>query len=105
MWWHNILGDNKGIISHLLWLDPITTGYILLNVKLVALKRGNYEPILAVKTTDWRKCVDYFVQRIDAGPSRVGQKNIYFVHIWYIPRPSSVKLHISRHHLEKYFNL
>ena len=46
MWWYNILGDNKGSVSHFLWLDPITSGYILLTANLVALKRGNSEPIL-----------------------------------------------------------
>ena len=38
MWWCNILADNEGIISHLLQLDPITAGFILLAVKFVALK-------------------------------------------------------------------
>ena len=58
MWWYNILRDNKGSISHLLWLDSITEGSILLTVKLVALKRGNCEPILTVKGTDWSKLID-----------------------------------------------
>ena len=48
MLWYNILGDNEGSISHILRLDPITTGSILLTVKLVAPKRENYEPILTV---------------------------------------------------------
>ena len=39
MWWKIILGDNEGSISHILWLDPITAGSILLTAKLVALKR------------------------------------------------------------------
>ena len=34
-----------------LQLDPITAGYILLYVTLVAPKRENYEPILIVKRT------------------------------------------------------
>ena len=34
----------------------------------------------------------------------MGKKNIYFVRIGYILRPSYVKLHISRHHLDKEFN-
>ena len=49
MWWYNILGDNKGSISHLLRLVPITAEYILLNDNLVALEMENYEPILVVK--------------------------------------------------------
>ena len=49
IWWCNILGDNEGNISHILRLDTITAGYIWLNVKLVALKRKNYDPILTVK--------------------------------------------------------
>ena len=51
MWWYNILGDNKGIIPHILRLDPINAGSILLTVKLVALKRENSEPTLTVKIT------------------------------------------------------
>ena len=105
MWWYNILGDNEGSISHLLRLDPITSGCILLTADLVALKRENSEPILIVKRTEWRKFIDYFGQSIEADPSRVGKKKIYIFHIGYIPKPSSVKLHISRHHLKKYFNL
>ena len=49
MWWYNILGDNEGGISHILQLDHITAVSILLAVRLVALKRKNYEPILIVK--------------------------------------------------------
>ena len=71
MCWYNILGDNKGSISHILWLDPITAGSILLTVKLVALKRENYEPILTVKRTEWRKFIDYFGLSIEGEPSRV----------------------------------
>ena len=51
MWWYNILGENKEIISHILRFDPINEGSILLTVNLVALKRVNYEPILIVKIT------------------------------------------------------
>ena len=81
MWWYNILGDNKGIISHLLRLGPITTGSILLTANLVALKRENSEPILIAKRTEWRKFVDYFGIIIEADPSKVGKKNVYFPHI------------------------
>ena len=105
MWWYNILGDKEGSISHILQLDPITVGSILITVKLVALKRGNSEPILTVKRTEWRKYVDYFVRSIESDPSRLGKNNIYVFHIGYIPRPSYVKLHISSHHLDKQFNL
>ena len=52
MWWYNILGYNKGRISHILRLDNVTAGYILLTVKIVALKRENYEPSLTVKITE-----------------------------------------------------
>ena len=76
MWWYNtrILGDNKGSISHLLRHDIISSGSILLTVKLVVLKRENYEPILAVKKTECRKYFNDFGQSIEADPSRVGKK-------------------------------
>ena len=61
MWWYNILGDNEGSISRLLWLDYITVGCILPTANLVALKRGNYEPILILKITEWKKFIDYLV--------------------------------------------
>ena len=51
MWWYNLLGDNEGRISHILRLGTITVGSILLAANLVALKRGNCEPILIVKRT------------------------------------------------------
>ena len=54
MWWYNILGDNEGSISHILRLDTITSGYILITSNLVALKRGNSDPILIVKRTEWQ---------------------------------------------------
>ena len=44
-----ILGDNEGLISHILRLDDITAWSILLTVKFVALKRVNREPILTVE--------------------------------------------------------
>ena len=87
MWWYNILGDNKGSISHLLQLDTITTGSILLTSNLVEMKRGNTDTILTVKIIEWRKFFDYFGLSIEADPSRVGKKNVYFVHIGYIPSP------------------
>ena len=105
MWWYNILGDNKGIILYLLWSDPIIARSVLLTVKLDGTKGGNYDKMLTVKITEWRKFIDSFGLSIEDVPSKVVKKKIYFVHIGYIPRPSSVKLHISRHHLDKYFNL
>ena len=39
MWWYNILGDNKGIISDILMLDPITSGSAVITANLIALKR------------------------------------------------------------------
>ena len=59
-----------------MWLDPITEGSILLTVKLIALKRVNTEPILAVKITEWIKFIDYFGLIIEADPSRVVKKKI-----------------------------
>ena len=87
MWWYNIIGYNEGSISHLSWIDHITARSILLTVKFVALKRKNYDPILTVKRTEWRKFIDYFYLSIEANPSKLVKKKIYFVHIGYIPRP------------------
>ena len=91
MLWYNILGDNNGRISHLLRLDIITVGCILLTANLVALKEENDDPISVVKRTEWRKFIDYFGLSIEADPSRVIKKNVYFVHIESIPSPSSVR--------------
>ena len=85
MWSYNIIGDNKGIILHLLWLDPIGAGSVLLTANFLALKRGSSESILTVKRTEWRKCIDYFGRSIETDPSRVGKKNVYFFYIRYIP--------------------
>ena len=68
MWWYNIIGDNKVIISHLLRVDPIAEGPVLLNYNHVALKRENYEPILTVKIIEWRKFIGYFGLIIEAYP-------------------------------------
>ena len=97
--------DNEGSISNILRLDPIYEGYVLLTANLVALKRVNPDPILTVKRTEWRNFIDYFGLSIDAYPSSVGKKNVYIFHIGYIPSPSSVNIHITRHHIDKYFNL
>ena len=77
MWWYNRLGDKEGSISHILRLDIITSGFIFLTSNLVAPKRGNSEPILIVKRTEWRKLIDYFGLSIEVEPSRVGKKNAY----------------------------
>ena len=85
MWWYNILGDNEGSISNLLQLGPITEGSIILTVKLVTTKKGNYDPILTLKRTEWRKFIDHFGLSIEADPSRVFKKKIYILHVGYIP--------------------
>ena len=105
MWWYNILGDNKVRISHLLWIDAMTTGSILITTNLVALKRKNYDPVLIVKITEWRKFIDYYGLIIEADPSRVVKKNVYIFCIGYIPIPSSLNPYISRKHMEKEFGL
>ena len=64
MWWYNIIENNEGSISHILWIDPIAVESILLTAKDFATKRENYDPILIVKITEWRKFVDCFVQII-----------------------------------------
>ena len=101
MWCYNILGDNNGSISHLLQLDPITPQSVLLTSNLVAQKRENAEPILTAKRIEWRKFIDYFGPSIEADPSRVGKKNVY----WVYTKPFICTLHISRHHIDKEFNL
>ena len=87
MWWYNILGDNKGSISYILRLDPITLGYILLTANLVSPKMENSDPILIVKRTEWSKFTDYFGLSIVADPSKVDKKKMDFVCIGTIPRP------------------
>ena len=82
-----MLGENEGRISHILRPGPINAGYIILVTNLVSLKRENPEPILTVKITEWRKFINYFGLMIEAEPSRVGQNNLHFPHIGYIPSP------------------
>ena len=48
MWCYNILGDNDGIISDILRIDTITAGYFQITTNIVALKKGNHEPIFKV---------------------------------------------------------
>ena len=80
MWWYNIVVDKKGIISHLFQLDPINEGSVLLTDNLAALNRGNSDPILILKRTEWSEFVDYSCKIIKANPSRVG-KIMYIVPI------------------------
>ena len=101
MWWYNILGDNKGRISHILRIDPINAGSILCTDNLVALKRENYEPILIVNITEWRKFIDYFGLIIEANPFKVGKLKVHFFRIGSIPSTSSVNTHMGY----KQFNL
>ena len=101
MWWYNILRDNEGIISHILRLNPITAGYILLTVKLVVLIGENSEPVLTVKRTECRKVIDYFGLSIEIDLSKVGKKNIHFVCIGSIPSTSSGNPHTASQHLDK----
>ena len=105
MWWYNIIWGNKGITSNILQLDSINAGSDLLNANLISLKRKNTEPILTGKRIEWSKFIDYFVLNIEADPSRVVKKNVYFLLIGYILIPSSRNIHMARHHLGEYFNL
>ena len=82
MWWYNILGDNRGSISHILYLGTIIEGSSLLTDNLVFLRRGNSEPILTVKRIEWREFIGCFGLSIEADPSRVGKKNVYFFLYW-----------------------
>ena len=99
MWFYNIIVYNNEIISHILQIYTINPGYVLITTKLVTLKRENHDIILTVKRTEWRKFVDYFDLSIEADPSRVVKKNVYFVRIGYITSYSSVNIHISRYHM------
>ena len=101
MWWYNILGDNEEMISHLLRIVPIAAGSILLTADLVSLKRGNYEPILIAKRTEWSKFIEYFGLSIEADPSKEGKKNVYIFYIGSIPSTSFGNSHISRQQLYK----
>ena len=106
MLWYNILGLNKVRISHTLHPDTITAGYILLTNNLVALKRNNYDPILIVKRTEWRKLIDSFGLSIEAGPYRVVKNNSYFFRIEYT-KPFICKaqyIKAPKNNMDKYFN-
>ena len=69
------------------------------------MKRSNYEPILIVKRTEWRKLIDYFGISIEADPSNVGKKYVKFVRIGSITSTLYGNPHISRQYLDKKFNL
>ena len=101
MWWYNILGNNKARISYILRIDLITAAYVLLTANLLAPKSPSLDIILTVKRTEWGKSIGYFCLIIEADPYSIDKKNVYFVHIGYTPSPSSVKLHIARHHVDK----
>ena len=105
MWCYNILVDNNRSISHLLQLDHFTRGSILLTDNLNSLKRENTESILTVKIIEWRKFIDCYGHSVEADPSRVEKKNIYFVCFGYITSPLNLNNHIVRQHLDKEFNL
>ena len=53
-----------------------------MSAKIFSLKRENPEHILIVKIIDWMKSIDCFGLSIEADPSRVGKKNVYFVYIF-----------------------
>ena len=76
MWKYNILGDNEGIVSYILYLDTIVAVPVLITTDLVALKRENHDPILIVKITEWRKFIENFGLCIEEDPSRVVKNNV-----------------------------
>ena len=75
-----------------LCLYYITAGYIVLTANLVVPKRENYDPVSILKRTEYWKFIDYFGLCIDADTSKVGKKNVHFVHIWSLPNNSSEEL-------------
>ena len=85
----NILGDNKVSIKHILQLDTIDKGSILITANLVILKRENLEPNLTVKIINWRKFIDYFGLSIAADSSRV--KKTYIFLYWVYTKTSIYK--------------
>ena len=101
LWCYNILGDNKGSISHLLKLDYITSGSDLLTYNLVVLKGEIYETIIIVKRTELRKFIDYFGLSIDTNPYNVEKLNIHLARIGPIQSTPYGNTHIARQQLEK----
>ena len=61
IWCYNILGDNKGSISHILQHDNITPGSVLLAYNLVVLKKENPEPIFKVNRIEWENALIFLV--------------------------------------------
>ena len=51
------------------------------------------------------KFIDYFCLSIETDLIKAGKLNVHFFSIWSIPSTSSGNIHISRHHLDKQFNL
>ena len=52
----------------------------------------------------WINFIDYFGLSIEADPSKVVKKNVHFVCIKYILRPSSVNPYLARKQLGEEFN-
>ena len=69
------------------------------------MKRGNPELILTVKIIEYSKVIDYYGIIIEANPSRVDKKNVYFPPIGSLPNPSPVQSHLSMYHVDKELNL
>ena len=65
------------------------------------MKRGNPEPILIVKRTEWRKFIDYFGLSIEVDPSKMVKNNTHLVRIGSIPDTSYGNPHIERQHMDK----
>ena len=80
-------------------------GLIYSPITFLHQKEKILSPLKNIKITEWSKFIDYFGTSIEADPSRVGKKNVYFVHIWYITSPSSINIHIPKQHMDKEFNL
>ena len=78
MWCYNILRGDTGSISHILQLNPITPGSVLLTSNIVATNREKPEPILTAKIIEWRKFIDYFGLSIEVDPSSVGKRTWIF---------------------------
>ena len=59
MCWYNIIGYKDKVISHLLRIDPITSGSILITADLIYLKMENPYPNLRVKIIECGEFIDY----------------------------------------------
>ena len=87
MWGYNILGDNKGRISHILRLYPITSGGVVLASKLILTKRENHYTILTMKRMEQRQFIDAFGLNIEDNQSRVIKRKVYFFLYWFYTMP------------------